>query len=55
MQGNLPEQWWVGLALFRRSAFREIAQASVTRTAAAIVAAGGLIVNGAGALMACMS
>lgn len=55
MQSNLLEQWWIGLALFRPSAFREIAQAYVTRAAAAIVAAGGLIVNGAGALMAGLS
>ncbi len=55
MQSDAPEQRWIGLALFRPSAFREIAQASVTGAAAAIVAAGGLIVNGAGALMAGLS
>ncbi len=43
------------LALFRRSAFQDIAQRPVTGAAGAIVAAGGLIINGAGALMAGLS
>jgi hypothetical protein len=55
MQSDSPGQWVVGLALFRRSVFRDVAQAPVTRAAAAIVAAGGLIVNGAGALAAGLS
>lgn len=55
MQTDLTERRWVDLALFRPGAFREIARASVTRAAAAIVAPGGLIVNGAGALMAGLS
>lgn len=55
MQSDSAEQGWIGLALFRRNAFRDIAQAPVTRTAAAIVAAGGLLVNGAGSLAAGLS
>lgn len=52
MQGDSLRQWLAAPLLFRRSAFRDLAQAPGTGLAALIVAAGGLLVNGAGALAA---
>lgn len=52
MQGDSVRQWLAAALLFRRSAFRELAQAPLTGLAALIVAAGGLLVNAASALAA---
>ena len=49
MESATLTRWLIGLATFRRETFRDMAQAPVTPMAAAVVAAGGLLVNSAGA------